>query len=397
MPVALNGVIFGQIYGDNSGGAVFDTDGDGTATQEDEFVSFTNTTSTAIDISGWQVWSDSAGGGAPDSPVDGLYHTFPAGTVIQPGETLYIVNEITGTAPSWAQEASQGGVESGAGGVSTNLLTEGSAGTQSEAIILLDPSSGDYIVFNMSSAPFDVATLTGFPGTNLVGTVEASPVQADQNAGSSYQYDAATDTYLYLGVFVPCFTPGAMIATAQGDRSVESLKVGDLVETLDHGLQPIRAILWRNLDFAAGADPKQKPVEFKPGSLGAGIPERSLILSPQHRIAVTQQDGSIALAPAKGLEDRPLVRRMTGCRSVRYVHLLFDGHVVIRSDGAWTESFLHGQIARKSGPGFIGAVARHGAGAAPYRVLRVAEARDLADAALDQTVMSRADDLARTA
>ena len=55
MPVALNGVIFGQIYGDNSGGAVFDTDGDGTATQEDEFVSFTNTTSTAIDISGWQV------------------------------------------------------------------------------------------------------------------------------------------------------------------------------------------------------------------------------------------------------------------------------------------------------------------------------------------------------
>lgn len=66
MVANLEGVIFDQVYGDNSGttsGQVpFDTDGDGTATQEDEFVSFTNTTTDPIDISGWQIWSDSTGG-----------------------------------------------------------------------------------------------------------------------------------------------------------------------------------------------------------------------------------------------------------------------------------------------------------------------------------------------
>ena len=92
MVASLNGIIFDQIYGDNSGGAEFDTDGDGTATQEDEFVSFTNTTGAPIDVSGWQIWSDASGSGAPDGPQDGLYHTFPPGTVIAPGDTLYIIN-----------------------------------------------------------------------------------------------------------------------------------------------------------------------------------------------------------------------------------------------------------------------------------------------------------------
>ncbi len=174
---------FDQIYGDNSstgeGQTPFDTDGDGAATQEDEFVSISNDNATPLDISGWQIWSDSTGSDAPDRPVDGLYHTFRPGTVLQPGETLYIVNEITGPAPSWAQEASEGGVESGSGGVRTNLLTEGSSGCAGEAIALVDPSSGDYIVFNMSTRQPNVQNETGFPGTNNVGTEEGHAVMPD--------------------------------------------------------------------------------------------------------------------------------------------------------------------------------------------------------------------------
>jgi hypothetical protein len=106
MTANLEGIRFDQVYGDNSGTSggqqLFDTDGDGTATQEDEFVSFTNTSSGPMDISGWQIWSDSSGSGAPDAPQDGLYHTFPPGTVLQPGETLYIINEISSDPPDWA-------------------------------------------------------------------------------------------------------------------------------------------------------------------------------------------------------------------------------------------------------------------------------------------------------
>ncbi len=111
--VQPSGVRFDQIYGDNSGTGggqtPFDTDRDGAATQEDEFVSISNDNATPLDISGWQIWSDSTGSGAPDRPVDGLYRTFPPGTVLQPGETLYIVNEITGPAPSWLRKPPKAG------------------------------------------------------------------------------------------------------------------------------------------------------------------------------------------------------------------------------------------------------------------------------------------------
>lgn len=107
MVANLGGVRFDQIYTDNSEGAEFDSDRDGTATQEDEFVSFTNESGSAVDISGWQVWSQGTGSNAPDGARDGHYHTFPSGTVLQPGETLYIINEISGPPP----RLGAGGVE----------------------------------------------------------------------------------------------------------------------------------------------------------------------------------------------------------------------------------------------------------------------------------------------
>ncbi|MFK7944352.1 MAG: lamin tail domain-containing protein [Paracoccaceae bacterium] len=101
MVAKLDGVVFDQIYGDNSGGAEFDVDGDGTTTQEDEFVAVKNTTGSDVHISGWEIWSDSTGAGAPDTAQDGKFHTFPPGTVLGAGETLFIINEITGTPANW--------------------------------------------------------------------------------------------------------------------------------------------------------------------------------------------------------------------------------------------------------------------------------------------------------
>ena len=75
------------MYTDNSGGPApeFDSDGDGVASQEDEFVAISSVSGTPVDISGWQIWSDSTGSGAPDTPVDGLYLTFAPGTVVANG------------------------------------------------------------------------------------------------------------------------------------------------------------------------------------------------------------------------------------------------------------------------------------------------------------------------
>ncbi|WP_296422810.1 Hint domain-containing protein [Yoonia sp.] len=344
MPLSLDGLIFGQIMPDNSGGTEFDTDGDGAASQEDEFVSVTNTTGAPLDISGWQTWSDSTGSGADDPPQDGLFHTFPPGTILAPGQTLWVINEITGTL-GFAQEASEGGLESGTGSPNTNLLTEGSSGGARESIALVNPATGEYIVFNMSTNTPNVAGISGFTGTTLLGVIDGDAVQDDPGAGFSYQYDAATDGYIYGPAFVPCYASGTMIDTIDGPCLIETLRVGDQILTADHGPQPV---LWTGstmLDFSKGADPDQKPVAFKPGSMGPAMPAATLVVSPQHRMLMIDAHGTEVLAPAIGLTDRRYVRVKKGVKAVTYHHLLLSVHAVIYANGVPSESLYPGEQA----------------------------------------------------
>ncbi|MFK7944351.1 MAG: Hint domain-containing protein [Paracoccaceae bacterium] len=197
----------------------------------------------------------------------------------------------------------------------------------------------------MDGNPEQVSSLSGFPGTTKLGEIDGETIEADQNAGSSYQYDSDADDYVFQAVVVPCFTPGTLIAVPEGEVAVEGLAVGDLVNTLDHGAQPVRAILIRNLDFQTGDDPKHKPIEFKPGSLGPASPAQTLRVSPQHRVLISSDNGEECLTPAKGLTHLRGVRVMSGRKRVRYIQLVFDRHEVLRSDGAWTESFYPGPYA----------------------------------------------------
>ncbi|MEM1298158.1 MAG: Hint domain-containing protein [Pseudomonadota bacterium] len=150
----------------------------------------------------------------------------------------------------------------------------------------------------------------------------------------------------------PCFAPGTLIRTPEGDRPVESLAPGDLVITADHGAQPLRWIGRREEHFATRED-KHRPILIAAGALGQGLPRRDLIVSPQHRMVVgwpgvrdTHATPEV-LALAKGLTDLPGVRVMRGRKSVTYFALLFDRHEVIFAENAATESFRPGPEALK--------------------------------------------------
>ncbi len=78
-----------------------------------------------------------------------------------------------------------------------------------------------------------------------------------------------------------CFTPGARILTNCGERAIETLKLGDMVVTRDHGLRPIRWIGKRTV-IGRGA--------FAPISVAPGVAKgdsKGLLVSPQHRILFT--------------------------------------------------------------------------------------------------------------
>lgn len=147
---------------------------------------------------------------------------------------------------------------------------------------------------------------------------------------------------------VACFTPGAMILTDQGEVAVENLHPGDRVLTRDNGFQTIRWTGRRDLSLAELiADPRFNPVCIPAGALGAGLPERDMVVSPQHRMLLT---GTLAelmfgehevLVPARHLVGwAGITQRQT--RGISYIHILFDQHEIVRADGAWSESFQPG-------------------------------------------------------
>lgn len=139
---------------------------------------------------------------------------------------------------------------------------------------------------------------------------------------------------------VPCFVAGTLVATPSGEVPVESLQPGDLVLTHDDGPQPLRWIGRRSVP-ARGA---LAPIRIRANTFGA---HRCLTISPLHRLMIRDSlaellfgEGEVLVA-AKELVNGRSVTRIEG-GTVEYVHLLFDRHQVIYSEGLPTESFLPG-------------------------------------------------------
>ncbi len=143
----------------------------------------------------------------------------------------------------------------------------------------------------------------------------------------------------------PCFTPGTLIATPRGETPVESLRPGDKVLTRDNGIQTVR---WAGRRHFPGrelaAAPHLTPILIRKGALGDGRPERDMRLSPNHRVLVSSDQTALyfeereVLVAAKHLVNHRGVYEVETL-GVTYIHLLFDRHEVLLSDGCWSESF----------------------------------------------------------
>ncbi|MBV7409184.1 Hint domain-containing protein [Maritimibacter sp. DP1N21-5] len=150
-----------------------------------------------------------------------------------------------------------------------------------------------------------------------------------------------------------CFGSDTRIRTPEGDKKVVRLRPGDLVETLDHGPQPIRWVAMRRLGpLELRANPAIRPIRVARGALGGGLPARDVLLSPQHRVLVRsrlamQMFGTTeVLVAVRALVGLPGIEVAEDVGGVIYVHLLFDAHEVILADGAPMESLFLGAGAR---------------------------------------------------
>ena len=208
----------------------------------------------------------------------------------------------------------------------------------------IDGGSGgdDYDVLNMGTQDFVITSQTlDADGNSTSGTMDL--LDDDGNVTGSI-------TFHEIEKIVPCFTPGTRIATPQGARLVEELEIGDKVLTRDNGIQEIRWVGRRDLSGAELARAEHlQPILIRKGSLGRNLPERDMMVSPQHRVLISNDRASLYFEEREVLVAAKHLTWMNGIDQVEvgeiaYIHFMFDQHEVVLSDGAWTESFQPGDL-----------------------------------------------------
>ena len=157
--------------------------------------------------------------------------------------------------------------------------------------------------------------------------------------------EGAVDENIQLVESVPpCFTAGTLILTVTGEQPIETLKVGDRIVTRDGGSQTLRWIGRRRMKVS----PAIAPIRILADALGEGVPEREVRVSPLHRVLVRSAKAQMLfgqneiLVAAKFLLNDTNILRDSSARVVDYVHLMFDDHAVVYTEGLLSESLQAG-------------------------------------------------------
>ncbi|MDJ1008220.1 MAG: Hint domain-containing protein [Paracoccaceae bacterium] len=228
------------------------------------------------------------------------------------------------------------------------LLRPGTEGTLDALANDVNNTGGTVSITQINGidvAPGDSVVLTTGQTVTLNGDGTLSLVSENESEDVAFTYGVTSSTGEFDVGFinidtVPCFTAGTRIRTPDGDRPVQSLCPGDLVLTRDNGPQPVRWIGRRTTP----ATDRMAPVRIAANTFGH---HGRLTVSPLHRILVSQARGELlfgateVLVAARDLVDGGAVQQVPG-GWVEYVHLMFDEHQILWSEGLPTESFLPG-------------------------------------------------------
>ena len=224
----------------------------------------------------------------------------------------------------------------GTSGVNNTTVNGGSTGDDFDTLDITPLRDAGWQVTNFVRNP----ETNGNPGFNG---------QIQLQRGS----ETANINYSDIEELIVCFTPGAQIATPHGTRAVETLRPGDRVFTRDNGIREIRWIGRRDLGAAELAKmPNFQPILIRKGALGAEMPDRDMLVSPNHRMLLANELAEVMFGEREVLI---AAKHLTGLKgvdraltdTVSYIHLMFDHHEVILADAAWSESFQPGDYSMR--------------------------------------------------
>ncbi len=142
-----------------------------------------------------------------------------------------------------------------------------------------------------------------------------------------------------LSVTAVCFLRGVMIATPSGEAAVESLRAGDLVTVIEHGIRVARPVIWtggRRHDNA-GRDRRDEsfPIRIRRHAFADSIPHRDLLLTPEHCILT-----EAGLVPVRMLVNGRSVLVDRSIPAYDFFHVELERHGILLAEGLAAESYL---------------------------------------------------------
>jgi Hint domain len=154
-----------------------------------------------------------------------------------------------------------------------------------------------------------------------------------------------------------CFLKGTKILTAEGERNIEDLAVGDLLPTMFGGLRPVQWIGRYPIKKSDPSKPWVKdalPVRIAQSALGPNLPHADLYVTGYHSLLI---DG--VLAPAAMLINGTTIVRDEEREydELEYFHVKLESHDVIYSEGVPAETLLE---VTESAVNFAGYLRQHG-------------------------------------
>lgn len=285
---------------------------------------------------------------------DTIEYTLPDGTSYGDGTGTYYANSndpgntegVAIDSVHWFRIAVSSPVRDGAGDIVYN--PDGSMQTTEveKLVVGFQTDVGDVFIQEYANSNSSIYNLDG---------LEISSIRFIESNGDNGVKDIR-DTWSADGVTtIACFADGTMIETSRGQVAIEYLKVGDLVKTLDRGMQPLRWIGSRHLNAATlECNPKLRPIRIDAGVLGHGLPTTDLVVSRQHRMLVSSKitqrmfDQAEVLLPAIRLVGLGGIDVADDVSDVTYYHMMFDQHEVVFANAAPSESLHLGEYALES-------------------------------------------------
>jgi hypothetical protein len=136
-----------------------------------------------------------------------------------------------------------------------------------------------------------------------------------------------------------CFLKGTKIRTAEGEREIETLAIGDLLPTRFGGLRPVQWIGRHPIKKSDPSKPWVKdalPIRIARSALGPELPHADLYVTGGHSLLI---DG--VLVPAEMLLNGTTITRYEPkSDAMELFHIKLESHDVIYAEGAPVETLL---------------------------------------------------------